>query len=219
MDSWSYQLGRLYAQSKKFRIFLAILFYAGLVALYVVFSGVLKNPSGYKSVPVAASVDDCATTRMDKYKQLMEKKDFWAAGLQMTPCASRVDRDDYKKLEMAAELAHYQQEIALSGRDKARKMAAINSMTMRGHPVSDALVAELRQYEKAEAERAKAAEAKLRKSQGVSIGMTKEEVLASSWGRPQRVNKTTRASGVSEQWVYGYNYLYFEDGVLKTIQH
>ena len=35
----------------------------------------------------------------------------------------------------------------------------------------------------------------------------------------QCINLTTTASGVREQWVYpGYKNLYFEDGILVTIQ-
>ncbi|WP_146548753.1 hypothetical protein [Rummeliibacillus suwonensis] len=52
-----------------------------------------------------------------------------------------------------------------------------------------------------------------------AIGMTNEEVLESTWGKPQEINKTTSSYGVSEQWVYpDYKYLYFEDGILTTIQ-
>lgn len=52
----------------------------------------------------------------------------------------------------------------------------------------------------------------------IEIGMTQEEVIESI-GKPKDINKTTTANGVSEQWVYdGYKYLYFEDGVLVTIQ-
>jgi hypothetical protein len=55
---------------------------------------------------------------------------------------------------------------------------------------------------------------------GVTLGMTKEQVLGSSWGRPQSVNKTTNAYGTSEHWVYGgSNYLYFKGDVLTSIQH
>jgi hypothetical protein len=50
--------------------------------------------------------------------------------------------------------------------------------------------------------------------------MLPEEVVASSWGKPQRVNKTTTQWGTNEQWVYsGNNYLYFEKGRLTAIQH
>jgi hypothetical protein len=58
-----------------------------------------------------------------------------------------------------------------------------------------------------------------RKREGVRIGMTQEDVLKSSWGRPRRVNRTTTARGVDEQWVYEGGYLYFSDGILRTVQH
>ena len=65
-----------------------------------------------------------------------------------------------------------------------------------------------------------AAEAKRKRSEGVRIGMSKADVLASNWGRPQAVNTTTTARGTREQWVYGgRNYLYFDDGVLTAIQN
>lgn len=56
---------------------------------------------------------------------------------------------------------------------------------------------------------------------GVRIGMTKDEVLnASSWGRPQEVRRTTTRDKQHEQWFYGgRNFLYFENGVLVTIQN
>jgi hypothetical protein len=58
-----------------------------------------------------------------------------------------------------------------------------------------------------------------RKSKGVSIGMTQEEVLQSMWGKPQKVNKTINGYGTSEQWVYDGGYLYFDNGKLTTIQN
>ncbi|NRR84991.1 hypothetical protein [Bacillus velezensis] len=53
----------------------------------------------------------------------------------------------------------------------------------------------------------------------IAIGMTKQEVIQlKDWGRPMSINKTTTASGINEQWVYGTRYLYFDNGVLTTIQ-
>lgn len=50
------------------------------------------------------------------------------------------------------------------------------------------------------------------------IGMTVEEVLVSTWGRPEDINKTTTKYGTSEQWCYpGYKYIYFEDGIVDSI--
>lgn len=218
MNSLSYQLGLFFGKFAKSG---GLLTFALLLFVFSV-TGYLSAPSDKPASPMAPAFDlrkACAGERLQKYQELMQEKSYWLAGLQMTACGTLASHPEYKQMEMAAELAHYQNEIAASGRDKARKMAAVNSMVSRGHPVSDSLVVELRQYEKAEMARAKAADAKLRKSQGVSIGMTYEEVLASSWGRPKRVNKTTRATSETQQWVYDGGYLYFENGLLRTIQH
>ena len=52
----------------------------------------------------------------------------------------------------------------------------------------------------------------------VLLGMTMDQVTL-AWGRPQRVNQTLRASGLSEQWVYSIStYVYFENGRVTAIQ-
>jgi hypothetical protein len=52
----------------------------------------------------------------------------------------------------------------------------------------------------------------------VFIGMTAEECIR-AWGQPQKVNTTDTARGHHSQWVYpGGQYLYFEDGILTTVQ-
>jgi hypothetical protein len=68
--------------------------------------------------------------------------------------------------------------------------------------------------QKTEAERKRIA-----KTQGVHVGMTKEEVLGSNWGKPEKVNTTINSYGRHEQWVYhGSNYLYFDNDHLTSIQ-
>jgi tetratricopeptide (TPR) repeat protein len=53
-----------------------------------------------------------------------------------------------------------------------------------------------------------------------TIGMTQDEVLNSSWGKPLDRNKTTTEYGVSEQWVYGSDrYIYFDNGIVTAIQN
>lgn len=51
--------------------------------------------------------------------------------------------------------------------------------------------------------------------------MTKQEVLESSWGKPERINSTHTARGSSERWVYsnGRGYPYFENGILTAVQN
>lgn len=51
------------------------------------------------------------------------------------------------------------------------------------------------------------------------IGMTAQEVLDSAWGKPMRINKTTFAWGVTEQWCYYDNrYVYLKNGSVTAIQ-
>jgi hypothetical protein len=81
---------------------------------------------------------------------------------------------------------------------------------------SDLKIAELEKESAAIAKREKIK----KKKEGVRIGMSQQDVLDSSWGKPTKINTTTRASGVREQWVYGSgNYLYFENGTLTSIQN
>ena len=77
----------------------------------------------------------------------------------------------------------------------------------------------------ANAKRAKVADAEAKriraekKRNGVTIGMTDQDALDSSWGKPRKINRTTNAYGVSEQWVYDGGYLYFKNGILTSIQN
>ncbi len=90
-----------------------------------------------------------------------------------------------------------------------------------GNPAWRAQLAEIDRAMTAQSAKiAKAIKDKKRR-EGVNIGMSQQDVLDSSWGRPERVNKTTTAAGTREQWVYrGYHsYLYFENGVLTAIQN
>lgn len=51
------------------------------------------------------------------------------------------------------------------------------------------------------------------------IGMTSNEVLNSKWGKPEKINRTTTAYGISEQWVYNSSrYVYLKDGIVTAIQ-
>ena len=57
------------------------------------------------------------------------------------------------------------------------------------------------------------------KDKNPTLGMTREQVLASLWGKPTDVNRTVNKYGTNEQWVYrNYKYLYFTDGILTSFQ-
>jgi hypothetical protein len=51
----------------------------------------------------------------------------------------------------------------------------------------------------------------------ILLGINEAQVTM-SWGKPERINRTVTPSGVSQQWVYGSTYLYFERGVLVSYQ-
>lgn len=54
---------------------------------------------------------------------------------------------------------------------------------------------------------------------GVRLGMSEQQALASSWGEPDKRNHTFTPQGDAEQWVYADQYfLYFVNGVLTRIQ-
>ena len=53
----------------------------------------------------------------------------------------------------------------------------------------------------------------------VTLGMNKDMCLY-AWGNPIDINTIQFARGTTEQWVYNWStYLYFENGILKTIQN
>lgn len=60
----------------------------------------------------------------------------------------------------------------------------------------------------------------LAKKPNAKIGMTTNQVRnQTNWGEPNSINKTLTAYGTIEQWIYDdYQYLYFKNGKLTTIQ-
>jgi len=100
----------------------------------------------------------------------------------------------------------------------------INSALTRPAPVPVRTAEEAARAEadqKAAAEKAKLDEAAFAKSPAgkkVGVGMSAEQVRL-SWGKPEKVNSTVYGRGTHEQWVYGGSqYVYFEDGVMTSLQ-
>jgi hypothetical protein len=67
----------------------------------------------------------------------------------------------------------------------------------------------------------KARKEELAKAYEPEVGMARAEAWKSSWGTPKKVNRTTTAYGVTEQWVYDCcgRYVYISKGVVKSIQN
>jgi hypothetical protein len=53
---------------------------------------------------------------------------------------------------------------------------------------------------------------------GIALGMTNQQVLASCLGKPRGINTTYTSNRKSEQWIYGGGYVYLENGVVTSIQ-
>ena len=85
--------------------------------------------------------------------------------------------------------------------------------------LSSAADDESKNKEKAQELRNLALDKAERKKSGVSIGMARDQVLASNWGKPRKINRTSGVNYEHEQWVYDGGYLYFQQGILTTIQN
>jgi hypothetical protein len=166
---------------------------------------------------------ECASTVEAKkleYAALQKQKKHWDAALVVRACADSLASQELAKLVREAEVASHMADInnpKMPPRDRARAM----QMLARDYPDIGAKYEPQAAKLLEVADRLDAdAEKRRKRSQGVRVGMTKEDVLASSWGRPESVNTTTTVHGTREQWVYGSgNYLYFENGVLTAIQN
>lgn len=67
--------------------------------------------------------------------------------------------------------------------------------------------------------RAEAEKATCKRKGGVAVGMTRQQVLASCWGKPRTINRTTTGAGSEEQFVYpGFNYVYLDNGIVTSVQ-
>lgn len=158
-----------------------------------------------------------------QYEALWKQKRYNEAANVLGECATRTGEPALKAAIAAAEieeLTERSDDKQLSAGARFGSLNKLQQLAPDRFQQRAKLHAALQLQMAAEEKRVKAMEAAERRRQGVTVGMTKEEVLGSSWGRPQKVNTTTNAYGTREQWVYGNgNYLYFEGDRLVTIQN
>lgn len=155
-----------------------------------------------------------------EYTTLMGKRQFWPAANAVRSCASLLQDPALQQLVRDAEIKSYLADINDPKKPAYDKALAMQSFA-RDYPDVGGQYAAKAEKLFGDAQRQEAAaEAKRKRSQGVRLGMTPADVIASSWGKPDHINRTTNAYGTHEQWVYGSgNYLYFENGVLTSIQN
>lgn len=159
-------------------------------------------------------------SKKNEYHALMAAHNYGDAARVLTFCAGLLADTTLHNLVAEAEIKSYLQDIK-NPKTPLRAKAFSIELMRRNYPekaieYETLFVTILDKVDKQE----RLEEAKRRKKEGVSIGMTPDEVRASSWGKPDSINRSTYAWGQHEQWVYGGgNYLYFENGKLTSIQN
>lgn len=163
---------------------------------------------------------DTIEEKKQHYADLTIKKQHWEAANSIRSCAERLESTELKNLVKDAEIASHLSVIN-NPKNPPRNRAEAMQKIATDYPEAGAKY--IAQADKLIAEADKKdleIEKKRKKSEGVRVGMSQEDVVASSWGKPQKINTTTNAYGTREQWVYGGgNYLYFENDKLVTIQN
>ncbi|RVT48395.1 hypothetical protein [Rubrivivax albus] len=174
----------------------------------------------------AAALEACTSDRagiLAKHAELVAAGKRWEAARSISRCADHLKDAELLAMVKQDEIAAWTSDARSTNKSTTERLDAIDKLERHYPEAAKALQSDkrrlvaLRERAEKQAERQRLAEAKKR---GVTIGMTQQQVIESSWGRPESVNRTTTAHGVREQWVYGSgNYLYFEDGVLTAIQN
>ncbi|ADU99282.1 hypothetical protein [Alicycliphilus denitrificans] len=155
-----------------------------------------------------------------QYSSLFQQARFEEAAEVLKRCSVVTNAPELREKIAAALAQPYVRVLDDKTATLQDKQSALRSLDSISNAIAEPYQQVVRNLELKEEERRAAAERKRKKSEGVSIGMSKEDVLASNWGAPERINRTTTSYGVREQWVYGsQNYLYFQNDVLVTIQN
>lgn len=124
-----------------------------------------------------------------------------------------------REAEMKAQQAKRDAERAREEAESAEMKAKLDKLLKdREEKEKRAAAASRKKREAAIARQPPEIQALIRKRQ-IRIGMNREQVVL-AWGRPSDINTTTFSRGTHEQWVYSMkSYVYFEDGVVTTIQN
>jgi hypothetical protein len=166
---------------------------------------------------------NCLASRPDllsRYEQEFSARRHWSAADALRGCAARLNDAELLEKVRKAEIASH---MAIIGNKQQPPRARAEAMQRlaQDHPETGRRFENEARQLIEHADRADQLAAKAKsKREGVSIGMTQQQAMDSSWGRPSRINRTTTAAGMREQWVYGSgNYLYFSNGILVSIQN
>ena len=115
----------------------------------------------------------------------------------------------------------------LAFEDEQRQSTALAEAAARLRAAADAEAEKRERAETAKAEKERAAKIRAKGwpaaitkaviSRHIQFGMSREQVRL-SWGEPDDIHRTVIPGRVSEQWVYGRQYVYFTDGAVSAWQ-
>lgn len=217
----AYTIGK--AAGKHPKVVGATLVGAAVFAIVLAVTSEPEAPSKKPATPKTAA--EICTETIDKAKLIYQEQASKGANQQaanaIRHCATELKDPALQTLVDNADFAHHAAraaDTALSNTE--RRNAAAAALVRRPDDKQVAAIkAKLDTAVQAEAKAQQKALVKAKKSQGVTIGMSKQDVLDSAWGRPESVNTTHTARGTREQWVYGLGqYLYFQNDTLVGIQ-
>lgn len=239
-QSLSYRLGKTFGRLPRWARWILVAAFVGL--LYNMCSTSSSTPSPPPHASAAKAPAKAASTALElaavqlpkqkeacqneitqrraKYAAHMKERKYWDAAADIRACAHLLSDPSLLALVKDAEVRSLLAEINNTKTPLRAKARAIELLARDYPDVGARYQPEVPKLIAAAEKQEAAAEARHKRSEGVRIGMSKADVLASSWGRPERVNTTTNVYGTREQWVYGSrNYLYFENDVLVSIQN
>lgn len=167
----------------------------------------------------AAEIKRCSDNRqllVDEAKKLAKAGKAWDAHMTLHLCVASLAGDaEFAQLSLSYEIADNVRSLKDPKQTTTGKLASARRIRELDPEAFKSYAATLDRLELQEA-REIAAE---KRKRGVTVGMTKDDVLASSWGRPESINKSVYSHGTHEQWIYGNgHYLYFEGNQLTSIQ-
>jgi hypothetical protein len=203
--------------------------YAGVAVVAVVAVNLLSQenapPVAKQQIKVVTSSEQkCRNTLAavaTEASRLLSSGEALAAYNAARPCALATKDPALVEIETRSLMAHKLQVAKNPKEGDAMRMSAIESLERMDTEAAAKLKAIKQQLQANIARKDKEAQraiSKEKRKTGVSVGMTPEDALASSWGKPERINRTTNSRGTSEQWVYpGGEYLYFDNDVLTSI--
>lgn len=155
----------------------------------------------------------------ERYKKQFADGKFGEAAHTIGNCARLLGDAELLALQRNAAVKFHLAAVNATGLSPGARADAIEAFAADFPEESTSLTTEVFALRSRQTDLDVAAEKSRRRQEGVRIGMTAEEVRDSSWGVPAKVNRTTTAHGVREQWIYSGGYLYLDDGKLTAIQN